>query len=300
MPRFNFGGLEEEYSNWKKASAAVLPVPFDSTSTYLPGSRFGPQAIINASRFIRLYDDETKSEPFKKGVFTLDELEPARGDAGKTVNRVEYEILRILEAGKFPMVLGGEHSISLGFFRALKKKFGDVSVLQLDAHPDLWDEIEGSKYSHSCVGKRIFDELGGKGKLAQVGLRSFDKVEEEFIEKNFKVGGKLRTFYQSEISKKGVEKISGELTKLLGGKNNVFVTVDFDVLNSSEMPSVGTPEPGGMKYSELLALLKRVFSECNVVGIDFCELTPIPGFEAPNYLAAKVCYKSLAYKFGSK
>jgi len=281
LPPYNFCGLEQEHSGWEKSRAAVLPVPFDSTSTYLPGSRNGPHAIISASRFLELYDDETGKEVCKKGIFTFDELEPVRADAEKTIGRVEDAVQKILEAKKFPLILGGEHTIAVGAVKALKKSENNFSILCLDAHMDLRDELEKSLFSHACTSRRIHET---NPSLVIVGARSFCREEKEFAGKN-----KIPVFGSRELSDGALKEIAGLL------EENVYFSIDLDALDPAMMPSVSCPEPGGMSWSSVSKLLKKVCAEKKILGMDLCELTPIPGLEAPNFLAAKLAYKALSY-----
>lgn len=283
---FSFLGVE---SDFKKARAAVLPVPYDSTVSYGTGARNGPHAIIAASRQVELYDVELGSEPAKAGVFTLDELEPARGSAEITMERVKGAVKDIFEAGKFPLVLGGEHSISFAAVDALAACCGgkeEFSVLVLDAHADLREEYEGSKFSHACVSRRIHEVVPS---VFEVGVRSMSKEEADFA----KGKGSVEIISADEVLEKGVEKVAKAILPKL--KKKVYVSVDLDVLDPSEMPSVGTPEPGGLRWREATRLLRVVGSGKQVIGADLVELAPVPGLNAPDFLAAKLAYKMLAY-----
>lgn len=281
LPPYNFAGLEEELSDFGKARVVVLPVPYDSTVCYAPGTRNGPHAIISASRNMELYDEELGWEPARVGIHTLDELEPSKESPNETVRRVEEAVKEILKSKKFPLILGGEHSISLGAVRAVSEFYNELSVLQLDAHSDLRDEFEGTKVGHTSVMRRISETCH----TVQVGIRSMSKEEAEFARKK-----KLQLFYAKDFRPNAV-------VKLL--KRNVYVSIDMDVFDPSEVPAVGTPEPGGLHWHEVLSLLKKVASQRNVVGFDVVELCPIPGDVSSDFLAAKLAYKFIGYVFKS-
>lgn len=274
---FNFLGLTEQ--DYQKAKIVILPVPYSSTTYWGSGTKEGPRAIIDASRHIELYDIEVKNNPSKKGIFTLEQLEPSKNSPKETILRIKNVVDKILKDKKFPLILGGEHSITLGAILSFKQKFSDFSVLQIDAHTDLRDEFEGTKYHHANVMRRIRDL---KLPAVQVGVRSVSKEEMEYVKRK-----KIDTiFYAPQIP---VEKIISTL------KKNVYLTFDLDALDPSIMPSVGTPEPGGLGWYETLGLIKEVSKKRKIIGADVVELDPIPGVIAPDFLAAKLVYKITNY-----
>lgn len=279
-PPYNFPGIEPELSSFERAKVVVLPVPYDSTTCYKGGSRDGPRAIIAASRQMELYDEELGYEPARVGIHTLDELEPSMNSPKETVERIEQAVSEIVENRKFPLMLGGEHSISLGAVRALAKKYKNMSVLQLDAHSDLRDEFEGTKFGHTSVMRRISELCD----TVQVGIRSMSKEEAEFAKRK-----KLKLFHMKDSLKPKF--IVSSL------KRDVYVTIDLDAFDPSEVPAVGTPEPGGLHWNEVLAILKEVASSRNVVGFDVVELCPIEGDISSDFLAARLAYKFLGYIF---
>ena len=281
---FKFCDLEDRYSSWEKSRIAILPVSYDLTTSYRPGTSTGPRAIIDASRYMETYDDETGKEVYKQGIYTAEEIKPINPEPEEIIKKVEKEVSAILKAGKFPIVLGGEHSITLGAVKAFKKKFKDFSVLQLDAHRDLRHSFQGSKHSHACIAKRIIELTS----LTQVGIRSLSKDEAGREYKN------LKTFFMKDMIDKG-NWISEAIDSLTSDK--VYVTIDMDALDPSVMPSVGTPEPGGMGWYETLALLKRLSLEKKIIGFDVVELSPIAGNVGPDFLTAKLIYKFLSYIF---
>jgi len=284
-PPHNFAGVYEH--NWQRARVAVLPVPYDGTASWKSGARNGPAAIIEASRNMEWFDEELGCEIAQKvGVYTLEELEPDARGPEHTIARVEKAVCEMAEEGKFPVVLGGEHSITIGAVRALAAEDGDFSVLQLDAHADLREEYEGSRFNHACVMRRVREEV--RGAIAQAGVRSLSKEESGLIEKE---GLKVHFWHEEGLPAK---KIASELGE------RVYITIDVDVLNPAEMPSTGTPEPGGPGYEEVVALLREVARKKEVIGFDLVELAPIPCFHAPDFLAARLAYKLIGYAFAKR
>jgi agmatinase len=277
----NFGDLPEEYSALKNARAVLIPVPYDGTSTWIKGADKGPAAIIEASAHMELYDIETDSEVYKKGIFTAGPID-GQELPEDMVKTVAEQVRQYLQNGKFVVVVGGEHSVSLGPVSAHIEKNADITVLQLDAHSDLRDEYEGSRYNHACVMARIAELCP----IMQVGIRSMDSSEKNALDTN-------RVIFAGEIStnKTWIEKVLSKLSQ------NVYVTIDLDVFDPSIMPSTGTPEPGGLLWYDVLGFLKSVFENRNVVGFDIVEMCPDERNKAPDFLAAKLIYKLLSYKF---
>ncbi|TFG45472.1 MAG: agmatinase [Candidatus Brocadiia bacterium] len=279
----HFGDLPEEYSALENARVVVIPVPFDRTSTWLKGADKGPAAIIEASAHMELYDIETDSEVYKKGIFTA---EPVDGQQlpEDMVEMVAEQVQKYLENDKFVVVLGGEHSVSIGSARAHVVNNADITVLQLDAHSDLRDEYEGSRYNHACAMARIVELCP----VVQVGIRSMDSSEKKALDTN-------RVIFARDIftNKNWIEKVLSKLSE------NVYVTIDLDVFDPSIMPSTGTPEPGGLSWYDVLGLMRTVFENRNVVGFDGVELCPNKRNKAPDFLAAKLIYKLFSYKMGA-
>jgi agmatinase len=261
-----------------------LPVPYDLTSTYLPGSRRGPLAILEASTHLELFDEVLEQETYRVGFHTLDSLEAVATGPQEMIARVEQYVQRESRAGKFPVLLGGEHSLTLGAARVLKRKYPRVSFLQLDAHADLRESYEGTPFSHACAGRRLAE----MGRLVQVGIRSLTRDEHLYLRK-----GKVKTFFWHHLAQTPdwQEEVCGSLLP------EVYVTIDLDVLDPAIMPAVGTPEPGGLDWKSLTSLLRLVAGKKKVVGFDVVELTPIPGLIAPDFLAAKLIYRFLGQIF---
>ncbi len=277
----NFCGVE---TTFEEAKAVIIPVPYDSATSYRSGAREGPRAAIAASRQLELYDLELDANIFEKlPIYTLDEVAISVDSPRKTIDNVRKTVENVLAAGKFPITLGGDHSIALGPFEAIKKKYPNVSVAHFYAHSDLRDEFDGSKYSHACVMHRIA-ELGPK--VAQIGLRSTEESCQEYTEKN---KARIKTFPASEKGKWKPSEVADHLSQ------EVYITFDVDCLDPSIMPSTGTPVPGGLMWSEALDVIREIGKKKKIVGFDVNELMPLPGFHAPDFLVANLIYKMLAY-----
>ncbi|MFH1664752.1 MAG: agmatinase [Candidatus Omnitrophota bacterium] len=279
-----FGDMDASFSEWAGSKIAILPVPYDRTSTWLKGADKGPLALIEASPVLEMYDIETDQEVYRNGIYVSP---PLITDAApeEMAAAVEAKTAGLIDAGKFVVTLGGEHSISIGAVSAHAARFKNVSVLQLDAHADLRDEYEGSRYNHACVMTRIKEICPA----VQVGIRSMCAEEKGRIDRE-------NVFFAGDIASAGerggwIEKAVGRLS------DNVYVTIDVDVLDPSVMPSTGTPEPGGLTWYQVTGLLRAVAESRTVVGFDLVELCPNPSNKAPDYLAAKLVYKFLSYVF---
>ena len=270
-----------ENSLFENSKVVLIQVPYDMTSTYGKGADKGPKAILEASENMELYDIETQSEVYLQGVY-LAPIVTENKSPESMVMAVEAIVKKYIDSDKFVTMLGGEHSVSIGSIRAFKKKFSNLSVLQIDAHSDLRPSYNGSKYNHACA----LHEASKTTNLVQVGIRSMDAIELPFLKKE-----KLFTSYTIRSSKNWKE----DVIKSLG--ENVYITIDLDAFDPSIMPSTGTPEPGGLFWNETLDLLKQVFKNYNVVGFDIVELAPIKELPAPDFMAAKLYYKLLSYKF---
>jgi agmatinase len=277
----NFGFLPKEYSNPDDAGIVIIPVAYDGTSTWLKGADKGPAAILEASANMELYDIETDSEVYKKGIFT-EETIGGEISTKEMVEVVAETTTYYLERGKFTVVIGGEHSVSIGPIRAHAKKYEKLTILQLDAHSDLREEYNGSKFNHACVMARARELCP----VVQVGVRSMDSSEKKSMDT-------LRMFFAKDIHD-NTDWIKKVISKL---SDNVYITIDLDVFDPSVMPSTGTPEPGGLFWYDVLALLKAVAGKKNIVGFDVVELCPGEENKAPDFLAAKLIYKLLSYKF---
>ena len=279
---FNFLGLEAKYSDYRKAKVAILPIAYDATTSYQPGTRFGPEAIISASRFLELYDEELKTEAYKIGINTQPEMRPNLESPDCMIEEIEKAAAKILSDKKFLVAFGGEHTITLGLVKAFKKFHRDFSVLSLDAHLDLRNKYEGTKFNHSCVMRRISEE---KIPVVWAGTRSFSKEEAEFAKKK-----NLKIFSAGEISKK--KKWQRNLISSLPTKK-IYLSIDLDCFDPGIMPTVGTPEPGGLSWYDVTGLLFDLASTHRIIGFDLVELSPNQTNRAPDFLAAKLCYRLL-------
>ncbi|RJP18852.1 MAG: agmatinase [Deltaproteobacteria bacterium] len=281
-----FGGISGRYASWKEATFAVIPFPVDITTTYMAGTRNGPRAILDASSHMELFDEENKIEPYRAGIFVSTEIPATTGGPSAALKEVESRVKATAKAGKIPVLLGGEHSGTSAAVAALRKKHGELTVLQFDAHADLRDEYLGSPHNHACVGRRIVD-LGAK--LVQVGIRSMSEEEDRYLKK----AEEVKTFYASEVRDNVADVTKGIVSSL---SENVYITIDLDVFDPGIMPAVVTPEPGGLTWFEVIDILRDVMrANRNVVGFDIMELAPIAGMGAPDYLAARLCYRLMGW-----
>lgn len=282
--KFNFGGLPEKYSLWKNSKFVVIPIPYDVTTSYMTGARNGPMAILSASANLELFDDELKIETYKNGIFTAPFVEANLKTPLSSLREMEKAVERYIKRNKFPVIIGGEHTVTIGAMEPLKKKFGSFSVLQLDAHGDLRDSYQGTKWNHACVSRRILEKGFG---IIQVGVRSLSEEEDRFIRKNH-----LRTYYAYELKDNPEGVINAIIANL---EEKVYITVDLDFYDPGAMPAVGTPEPGGIDWYGGLDILSEIFKRKKVIGFDVVELSPITGVAAPDFFAAKLVYRLMGY-----
>lgn len=281
MTSKTYGGIPVEYSKLENASVVVIPVPYDGTSTWQKGADRGPEAFLEASENMELYDIETNSEVYKKGIYLADPI-LENSSPEEMVEAVYAQTKKHITKNKFVTLIGGEHSVSIGSIRAFNEGFHNLTVVQLDAHADLRKEYEGSTCNHACA----MHEASKNTNLIQVGIRSMDSSEVKWMNKE-------QTFFAHEIRE---EAYWGDAAVELMTEN-VFITIDLDCFDPSIMPSTGTPEPGGLLWYETLDFLKQIFKEKNVVGFDIVELCPKDDEKSSNFLAAKLFYKMLSYKF---
>lgn len=278
----NFLGIPEGESGRESARVLVLPVPYERTVSYGVGTRNGPGAVIEASHFVELYDDELDVEPYRAGIHTLPPWLPENPEPDAMVEELEALAAGLLAEDRFLFMLGGEHSVSPPVIRAHGKKHPGLSILHFDAHGDLRDEYEGSRNSHACAARRFVDV----GPTAHVGIRSISKEEVAFVRER-----KLLVVSNREMHAgwDWMDKVLGRLT------SRVYVTFDIDFLDGMLVPGTGTPEPGGGTYPQALEILRRVAAERTIVGADLVEHAPLPGNRAPDFLAAKLAYKMIGY-----
>lgn len=278
-----FCGLDSPFSDYGTAGYAVLPVPYERTTSYGKGAAKGPKAIIEASRYLELYDEELDLTPAEAGIATMKPLAVGRMHPNAMARTVRNAVLGLLGDGKTPIVLGGEHSITPAAVEAAAEFFGDLSVLQFDAHSDLREEYQGVRHSHACAMARSREHAD----TVHVGIRSLG-AEEASLVKRLRAEGKLY-FAADVIGKDRSADIVGAL------KERVYVTFDVDAFDPSIMPSTGTPEPGGLGWYDALGILRRVCDERAVVGFDVMELAPNRWNKAPDFTAARLAYKMVGY-----
>jgi len=283
----NFLKLADALSSYENSKAVIIPIPYEKTTTFMQGTKKGPDSIIKNSAELHLYDDELERNTCEVGVCTLNSLE-IENNPEVMIDSIYKKVKVVLDDNKFPIALGGEHSITQGCVKACSEKFENLSVLHIDAHLDLADEWEGSKYNHACVGKRCFDITKN---FIPIGIRSVSKEEAEFAKEN-----KIKIFWAKDIddSNERFSEVIGSLSE------NVYITLDLDGLDPSFMPSVGNPEPGGLKYYQLLSFLRKVCKEKNTVGFDVVELCPNEKEVSSDFTAAKIIYKMIGYAFDKK
>ena len=280
-----FLGIDNKFSF--KEKVIVVPFGLEKTVSYGGGTRNGPKEIIKASHQVELYDEELNCEPFKKiGIKTLKpfKIEKNVKKALKVMSKINQDIL---EKKLFPMTLGGEHSITSGCISPFTKKFKNICLLHFDAHADLRDSYNGEKFSHASAIRRCLDYSNVS--VISFGIRNISKEEIPFLKRNSK---RIKIFWAKDKSKWDLNKF-----KRLIKNKNVYITFDVDGLDSGIMPATGTPEPGGLFWDETLSILKIAAKNSNIVGADLNELSPIKGFNSYNFLAAKLVYKILSYKF---
>jgi len=281
-----FGDFPEEYKNIEKASAVIVPVPLEVTGTYLSGTKLAPDEIILASRALEWFDESLEFEPFRKGIATISAPQWERGNLTSCILKLEDLMDELIEEEKFPVVIGGEHILTLGNIRGVLKHYNDISCLILDAHADLRDDYDKTNLSHACVTRRIL-ELGLKS-VVEVGVRSLSREEHEFIGSGNSIKViKARDYLRDE--KFFIDSILNLLS------DNVFISIDGDVFDPSTLPMVGTPEPGGLLWYNVINLLEEIFTHKNIVG---CDLVEVLGTDrASCFISARLVYKLIAYRF---
>jgi len=277
----NYAGIPDEFAQLETAKVILIPVPYDGTSTWGKGADKGPKAFLEASENMELYDIETDTEVYEQGIHLADAITENQSPEA-VVNAVHKTVKEHIKRNKFVTLFGGEHSISIGTIRAFNECFDNLTVLQIDAHADLRESYEGTKYNHACA----VHEASQTTNLVQVGIRSMDAIEKTFMDEE-------KTFFAHDMANDDywMDTVIQAMT------DNVLITFDLDALDPSIMPSTGTPEPGGLFWYETLEFLKQVFEEKNVVGFDIVELCPNPIDKSSDFLAAKLYYKMLSYKF---
>jgi agmatinase len=276
-----FGGIPAEFAMQESAKVSILPVPYDGTSTWGKGADKGPKAFFTAAENMELYDIETDSEVYKQGIFIEKELSGFKSPE-EMVDAVHEKTKKIIDSGKLFTMIGGEHSVSIGAIRGMIEKFEDLSVIQIDAHSDLRPEYEGSACNHACA----LHEASKYTNLIQVGIRSMDSSEIPYLNKE-------KVFWAHKIhnSTSWIDQVLSMCT------NNVYVTIDLDAFDPSILPGTGTPEPGGLNWYQVNELLLGLTMQCNIVGFDITELSPIKGEHISEFFTAKLYYRFLSMIF---
>ena len=277
----NYAGIPDKFAQLETAKVVLIPVPYDGTSTWGKGADKGPDAFLKASENMELYDIETDTEVYEQGVFLADPV--TENSSPEAMVKAVHDVTKdFIKRNKFVTLFGGEHSISIGSIRAFNECFDNLTVLHIDAHADLRESYEGTKCNHACA----VHEASQTTNLIQIGIRSMDAIEKTFMDEE-------KTFFAHDMVND--EYWMDKVIDLMTG--NVFITFDLDAFDPSILPATGTPEPGGLFWYETLDFLKKVFEEKNVVGFDIVELCPNKNDKSSDFLAAKLYYKMLSYKF---
>jgi len=280
-----FGGTMPTTTDFEHARVVILPVPLDRTTSYVAGTRNGPHEILVASSHMELWDEETGTDVHSIGIFTLPEMDFPFGTIDEVVGEIRRVASEIVGRGKFPVVLGGEHSITPAVVAAIAERHPGLSVLQIDAHADLRDTYMGTPHNHACAMRRVLEHAP----TTQVGIRSLSTEEAAAIPS-------LPTHVFYDFNMRADPNWMDRVVATLS--DTVYVTIDVDAFDPAIMPATGTPEPGGLSWYEMIGLLRRVAEKKRVVGFDLVELSPMGGNVAPNFLCAKLIYKLLSYTFG--
>lgn len=282
-----FGGTMPTMKSFDESRVVILPVPVDRTTSYVSGTRNGPREILEASSHMELWDEEVGADVHRVGIFTLPAMELPFGEMPPLVDEIRRVAAEVLSRDKFLVTLGGEHSITPPLVAAAAARFKGLSVLQIDAHADLRDCYMGTPHNHACAMRRSLEYAP----VTQVGIRSMSTEEAEAAP-----GLNTKIFYDATMrtDPNWIERVVDTLS------GPVYITIDVDGMDPAIMPATGTPEPGGLSWYEMLALLRATISKKTVVACDVVELSPLPGLMAPNFLCAKLIYKILTYRFVGK
>ena len=280
-----FGGALPEARTFDDSAAVILPVPFDRTTSYMPGTRNGPRELLLASAQVELWDEELGVDVHERGMLTLPEMDLTNVSIDAAMAHIGRVSGDLMDRGKFLVTLGGEHSITAPIVSAAAARHAGLSVLQVDAHAELRDTYQSEKHSHACAMRRTIEYAP----LVQVGIRNISAEEVQAVP------ALDTTIFYDWNMRDDPNWIAHAIDAL---SDTVYITIDLDGLDPATMPAVGTPEPGGLSWRELMTLLRRTFATKTVVACDVVELCPIPGLAAPNFIAAKLVYKLLTYKFG--
>jgi agmatinase len=285
MPSLNF--LDLRSLPVKEAEAVILPIPYEATTTYGTGTREGPEAIIAASRQVELWDEEENWDPSAAiALATAGPVFPEVSGPQAMLDKIKKTVMPWVSQGKFIAALGGEHTVTVALVQALQTRYPDLTVVALDAHADLRETYDGSKLSHACVMRRIY-ELGRP--LVLLGVRSYSQDEYNLL----RVAPRFKMFKAVDLA--APEGFQAALDHLKAIPGPVYLSIDLDALDPAIMPGVGTPEPGGLTYRQALAVIDTLARRGPVIGLDLVELAPIPGHRVSQFTAARLLYKALGY-----
>ena len=280
-----FGGVLPTPRSFDESATVILPVPFDRTTSYVQGTRHGPRELLLASAQVELWDEEVGVDVHSRGLYTAPEMDLASATLDEAMARIGTVAGEILDRDKFLVTLGGEHSITSPIVAAAAARRPGLSVLQIDAHADLRDSYLDQRHSHACAMRRTLEHAP----LVQVGIRNISEEEVRALPSL-----QTRIFYDWNMRQD-----PAWMTRVVDAlSDTVYITIDLDGLEPGLMPAVGTPEPGGLSWREMAALLRLTFETKRVVACDVVELCPISGLVSPNFVAAKLVYKLLTYRFG--
>jgi N1-aminopropylagmatine ureohydrolase len=279
-----FGGTLPHVVDFDRAKVVILPVPVDRTTSYVGGTKNGPREILLASSHMELWDEELGADVHSVGLFTLPEMELPFGELPAVMDEIQRVAYEVVGRDKFLVTLGGEHSITPPLVAAAAQRHPALSVLQIDAHADLRDSYMGTIHNHACAMRRVLDHAP----VTQVGIRSLS-TEEAHVLANLDT----RIFYDATMRRDPdwIDRVVESLGE------TVYITIDVDGMDPAIMPATGTPEPGGLSWYEMLALLRATITRRRVIACDVVELSPLPGLVAPNFLCSKLIYKILTYQF---
>ena len=279
-----FGGAVPDPRSFNDSRIVVLPIPVDRTTSYVGGTRMGPHEILQASSHMELWDEEMEADVHGVGIFTLPEMELPFGEMQPLIDEIERVAYEVIGRDKFLLSLGGEHSITPPLVSAAARRYPKLSVLQIDAHADMRDSYMGTMHNHACAMRRSLEHAS----VTQVAIRSLSTEEAEILPK---LGSNVFYDHSMRRDTKWIDRVVETLA------DHVYVTIDVDGMDPAIMPATGTPEPGGLSWPEITALLRATAERRDIVAADVVELSPIPGMVAPNFLCAKLIYKLLTYKF---
>jgi agmatinase len=282
-------GLADEYSTKENSKAVILPAPYEATTSYGKGAKDGPQAILSASQKVELFDDELWTMPYKIGIQSMPsvEIETTSNEKESPFDELYDAVKPVVEFDKFPIVIGGERSVTIGAVRACIERFPDLSILHIGAHTDLRETFEDSHYSHACVNFQLYNMLP-QPLITSVGVRNISEEEVAWLEQK---QPNVNLFWARNQDGWNLNEIVETLS------DNVYLTVDVSGLDPAIMPATGAPEPGGMGWYQITELIKLLCIRKNVVGADFVELAPIPNLLFPEFTIAKLIYKTIGYRF---